>query len=567
MQIIMELPSEIRAIIANFLDERSRRMMRLANTPWFNTIHYDDFTCNYTTEEQVPQIFQRLRRYEQPLGLTFKNSKFELKPQDYEEIGQLTQLTKLILNDARGSKKVDVLLPLTTLTNLEIMDQRLPPEIMQHYVNCRSLSFSFAEFKTLDLTLFSKLENLGFISPEAETNFLQVVPPYQFMTGLLAAFTQRKVIDEKELTRFPKLTFLLLETLREPDEKCINLPHLPRLEDLVLRATHVGDGLALAHEKLTQLLVECSRIESSTLEALTNLRHLSLIFSEREDLTIRDLYFLTALNHLEHLSLEFSDAIHWKEYTTNQGQKYYYNKRTRQTTWELPEGAWWTKVLQMISAEKLSGLEIDGPLEMNHITKFGNLQSLKLLGFQVHTLSTEDFETLTNLTKLKLHKLAPQMSSAIEKMTKLKQLRISSCSGNAQFDTFHIEKLVELEKLGLFSNNSNLLTTSAIQDLPLTHLSMGWQADDTDMKIVAKITTLQSLILHSSVSDNAVLSLAGLSNLTRLTVNKPNMTGVNLTLLTSLRQLYVSSSEPMEVTKNELLQQMPRLYDFGLFLD
>jgi hypothetical protein len=561
-----EIPSEIRAIIATFLDERSRRMMRLANTPWFNTIHYDDFTFNYTTEEQVPQIFQRLRRYEQPLGLTFEKSKYELKPQDYEEIGQLTQLTKLILNNARGLKTTeDVLFPLTTLTNLEIMDQKLPPKIIQHYVNCKSLSFTFVEFDTLDLTLFSKLENLGFISPQTETNFLQSVPHNQFMTELLAAYIPRKIIDENALTRFPKLKFLLVETLREPDEECINLPHLPHLEDLILSATHVGDGLALAHEKLTKLLVECSQIESSTLAALTNLRHLSLNFSSREDLTIRDLYFLTALNHLEHLALEFYDNTkHWKEYTTNQGQKYYYNKRTMQTTWELPEGASWTKVLRLISAEKLAGLEIRGPLKMNHITKFGNLQSLELLGFQERTLSTEDFETLTNLTKLKLRKLAPQMGSAIAKMTKLKQLHISSCSDNAQFDTFHIEKLVALEELVLFSNHSNLLTTSAIQDLPLTHLSMGWQADDTDMKIVAKITTLQSLILHSTVSDNAVLSLAGLSNLTRLTVNKPNMTGVNLTLLTSLRQLHVSSSEPMEVTENELLQQMPRLYDFAL---
>eukprot|EP00029_Vermamoeba_vermiformis_P012838 TRINITY_DN778_c1_g1_i1.p1 TRINITY_DN778_c1_g1~~TRINITY_DN778_c1_g1_i1.p1 ORF type:complete len:543 (+),score=67.87 TRINITY_DN778_c1_g1_i1:111-1739(+) len=534
-----DLPSETKAIIGSFLDDRSRRVMRLASTQWFNRIRYNDFVLYFTTEKQVPQILTKLGRYASPLSITFRKPKCTLTKQNYEAFGQLTQLRKLILDNAiRNDFSVEDLHPLTNLTNLEEIDRHLPAEIMRHFVKVKKINFTAMEqVQLLDLPRFSKLEEVDWypqsLADPPTADPLLIVHHTQHVTKLAVDSVPRDTIDERNLTRYPNLKDLSILDFSGSNKR-FDMPYLPNLEFLNLRTNNIG-SLAPVHEKLTNLLAQCRRLDCSSLESLTKLQMLYLEWS-LDELTIADLQVLTALTNLESLNL------------------CYYNYNFNQTDWN--------ELFQFVSSN-LTALEVrEFECNLDHITKFGNLQSLEVIKFSG---DASQLGTLSNLTNLIVGDAQPEIFSAIETLTKLKRLEIDNRFGNdldpSNAIPFHIGKLSALEKLS-FSYEGARIDENEMQHLPLTSLVIGWKVNANFLEIAAKLTGLDTLALRNAaqISDESLKQLSSLSNLTDLSMRQAVIRAADVTLLTSLQCLQIQSAVPLAYTSDDLKNILPQLY-------
>eukprot|EP00029_Vermamoeba_vermiformis_P012837 TRINITY_DN778_c0_g1_i1.p1 TRINITY_DN778_c0_g1~~TRINITY_DN778_c0_g1_i1.p1 ORF type:complete len:510 (-),score=19.58 TRINITY_DN778_c0_g1_i1:84-1613(-) len=473
------LPSEIKAIIGSLLDDRSRRVMRLANTQWFHRIRYNDFNLYFTKAEQVPHILTRLGRYASLIGITFRRPKCILTKQDYEMLGQLTQLRKLIVGRAmRNNVPVEDLHPLTNLTNLEEADAFLPADIMYHVTSTKDINLiSIEHAKLLDLARFSKLVDVQWfprISDPPRTDLLLAVPHTRNITRLCFDSIPRETIDETNLMRYYNLKELTVSGLsQEGNEKPFDMPHLPNLEKLTLRVKNIG-SLSQLHEKLTAFSARCERLHSPSLAALTKLQNFKLEWFMNE-ITLTDLQVLTALTNLENLTLRYN------HYTNNSTD--------------------WTKAFQFISSA-LTALELHQiECKMDRITKFGNLKSLELTNFASENCA--ELGTLSNLTNLALGELRTEIFSVIETLTNLKRLTIDNSYGfydasdpNNIPTVFHIVKLSGLEELSFGHFEGVQVEENQLQYLPLKSLTIGWLVSQNFLEIASNLTALHHLDLR-----------------------------------------------------------------------
>jgi hypothetical protein len=325
--------------------------LRLANTQWFNQIAYGDFTFNFTTEEQVPQILCRLQQYTSPIGITFHRPKCTLKKQHFEEIGRLTHLTKL---NIEGKMIADItenedMAPLTRLTNLKEAND-LPSSITTRLANLKNITVSYS--KSLDLSKFTQLESVIINSPFA-FDTLCIIPHTQRITKLVSdTYSMREVpggaaffsFDEIS-TRYPRLKTLCY-TNGNAENEDFTFPYLPSLESIDVTVTHVC-SLAALHETLTSLTLFCRTIDCPPLAALTNLRKLSIQLRSK-NLTADDMQFLITLTNLEYLKLRPRD----------------------------PSIGNWIETAQYITSDKMTALLLYGEQRVDYITKFSNLKEL-----------------------------------------------------------------------------------------------------------------------------------------------------------------------------------------------
>jgi hypothetical protein len=89
------IPQDVWSVIARFMDDKTRRQMRLASTKWFNIIKYDDFKLYFTKSDDVGAITDRLAKYSWPINLTFLKSKFKDALDLINNLPKLTNLIKL----------------------------------------------------------------------------------------------------------------------------------------------------------------------------------------------------------------------------------------------------------------------------------------------------------------------------------------------------------------------------------------------------------------------------------------------------------------------------------------
>jgi hypothetical protein len=526
------LPSELQSIIISLLDDKTRRIFRLANTQWFNRIRYDDFTFNFTTNEQLPLIFQRLQRYEFPIGIKFQKSKCAWTKQNFEMLGQLTQLTKFKSKELTFEEdEIPVADLLSKLTNLELLSEGFPPKLNRRLFNLKKFKLSYYQEEDISLSNFSKLEVITF---QHIDNPLSQVPHTQHITRINIAAEE---MDSANLLKYPRLKQLtFMGDTKNPNGT--DFPYLPNMESLILRAPSTS---LYQLERLTSLTWRTINIDFASLARLTKLRRLELSSPTSHTLGVNGWQFLTALPNLEMLELHLSS---WPDVG---------------------------EILQFVPSKKMSKLLLKSACASNRITKFSNLQSLALSRFL--TPAATELETLSNLTCLTAAQVRAEMFPSIEKLTNLKVLDLRDVGlGPTDKDILHIEKLNALEELtycALHYFQYSPISDEAVQHLPLKKLITWWPIHEPFLKNIAKVTTLEHLELTQTedLSDDAILHLTSLTNLTYLKMSGCTMTGVNLALLSSLQTIYVNASEPgkLMVDSNLLKNLMPRLYQCQTF--
>jgi hypothetical protein len=494
------------------------------------------------TKEQLPKIFERLQRYNFPLRLTFQKSKCRLQREDYEQLARLTLLTNLQLPVYSSENESD-LLPLTSLTNLEsIPSPNFPPEVARYFTKSTNLYLeNEVHLEKMGQTRFPNVEAVFWhFSPfqPMTSDPLGKLPHTQHITQLQFRGIPETVLKAKNWMRFPNLKSLLITSSYRC--KCIfDLPYLPNLEVLYCEVSNVG-SLAAVHETLTSLRISCEKVNGAELAELKNLRSLRMDFTDFQKCPT-SMEFLTALTNLE--SYDFSSQN--------------FNPA-------------WGEELQYIAPEKLTTLKLRcGKYKIDHITKFGNLQSLEV--DQIASPTAQVFGQLANLTELLIHTVSKDILPNIEILTNLKSLKLHAVPQLLNPKEFiHIEKLRALEDFS-FQNvhlsNNVYIDQNLLVHLPLKKISVNWPVGDKFVENLCAINTLEVIhILNGAdVTDGAIAALTRLSNLTRLTINEAgHFTGTTLTLLTNLEVLNVRSFSRLVVNSKKLCDILPRLYDVNI---
>lgn len=531
---------ELLSIILSLLDDRSRRMMRLSNTLWFNRIRYNKFIVYLTRQEQVSSIIERLKKYMHPIELKFCKPRCTLTPLHYEELGQLTQLTSLDLGDARNeSRQWTEPHPLSGLTNLETLENEseLPLSVMRCFTKLRKIHVTAQHDNTcLDLVHFTNLEHADFrYSLNARDSFATLPCPHR-LTYLHLNKLPKELPD---LLQFTSLKEFLIEV-----DGLADIPHLPYLETMLLKADDAR--ISPFNQKLTSLWLITNQVAGSvlqplhnlreldlscfvggdgancpTLESLTNLRKLTLYYGNLS--SAPDLEYLSALDNLEDLTL---NSLPFAKESID-------------------------CALTATSAEKLTRFSVCGrrhvkKLSLELITKFGNLQTLQCQ--QVATFSVSGLvqlaSTLTSLTLLD----GPNLLSTVEALTALKQLTVhSSPCPHIDSHVLRISKLSRLEEFKFLLTTR--IDTQNMQRLSnLTCLEMLVQTTEL-YEQMAQLQALQDLnITDYNLTDDAIELLQGAARLTCLYISHRSAwtshststwTGHTLTRLTSLQYLNV----------------------------
>jgi hypothetical protein len=158
------LPSEIKEIILEKLDDQTKRYTRLANKLWFDLIQYWNFQLFCLRDVDVDLACVTLSRYSWPIAITLRKPYLNAHTLILEHLTKLTNLTGLDLRDAKLRNPENYILQLTQLTRLKHI--RVPgntESILGHYPNLTELSLDGPFRYDLDaqhLSYFSNLNSL-----------------------------------------------------------------------------------------------------------------------------------------------------------------------------------------------------------------------------------------------------------------------------------------------------------------------------------------------------------------------------------------------------------------------
>lgn len=426
-------------------------------------------------------------------------------------------------------------LPFTNLINLEEAEE-LPSEMKAYLTNLKKMAIYYPT-KGLELQKFSKLESLT-IHSDVGIEALCILPHTKDITQLSFGpiyNTTRKLRQGEALfgleevpARFPRLKSLTHREVNSNSEP-FNVPAFHSLECLNVSAEHIGN-LSAVHETLTSLTLKCQILDCEPLATLTKLRSICIEIRSNG----QGMHFLTALTNLENIKFRPYGMGSWEE------------------------------VAGYITSEKLTSLNFpNGKQHFDSLAKFSNL---KELGFGQILPPGPSIGKFPYLTKLRFNHATAKDVPFIESLTTLKKLQFVGLLFGG-LNTFPIEHMTALEhfKFNGGESQDSKIELSVLQPLKLKSLYISWQTDQF-AENVSHITTLEKVYLRNAslLTDDSISLLATLTNLTSLTLHKVNeekLTGVTLTLLTSLQVLEMQGGfEPLQFDSVTLIKKMPRLY-------
>jgi hypothetical protein len=560
------LPADIRSVIVDFMDNESRRRMRLASTTWFKIIRYDNFVFHYVQEDRFEQICQKLSRYNFPLQLTLQDLKFEFSKQHFDQLGQLTQLINLGLAIDIFEIPVGEFCSLTNLTNLENVGNDWPLPIKRHFPNLKVMRCTDEFSPETDVPLFSKLEAIhwdteGLFAQSMER--MSALPNKHLVTSLSMFGTPRQQrLDDinGNLVKFSNLKELIVSSyIPSVTYNSWNIPKLPNLESLKMMYVNNIASFSTDCGNLTSLELHSSEIDTSALLALTNLKVLRL------DCKI-DYSALGALTGLKSLFLRFFDIVgdssfHFLTGLSNLEEFQLKTIKAKEMDWGIP--------MDYLMPNNLKELNIDAEIgySFHHLTKFSNLEVLVL---KQKTLASTDGEYLVNLKNLQeVHlNLTPESFNAIECLTTVKRLNltITDMVGAGNGLQLQLGKFVDLEEVNFTTNytvnipaNVNLLDSGSLSILTkLKTFASNWPSYNIFTNVSQCPTLSKIAIGNTSITDDLTLMLTSLTNLQNCEIwaNTGQFTGIHLTLLTTLRTLRLISTCAISY---DLKEKLPKL--------
>ncbi len=559
-------PQDVWPRIAEFMDAKTKRIMRLASTAWFNLIKYNDFTLYFTKLEDLPTIVDRLSKYSWPIKLTFAQHKFTVAP---ELVMPLKNLTNLLALDAisaacceRGPPTQSEWMQLSTLTNMEcwrFMPGIAPCDLYKSFKKLKEWEYSGADYDEDEssgqdiLALLPDLHSLSYHANSDTWPFALLQNPEQ-----LTELSMSVAATFKETQMWSRLTNLKTLACKEHfGGNQIDTKYLTALENCLFT---VGSMPSVeTNTNLTQLILNCNKWPQTSVESIANLRnlhHLQLHYVQPHDLL--SFSFLAELSKLTELHLQ----LH------NQPSEYNLNEEMYQN---LPPNL---KILNSTHS-----------LDLAQLTHLVNLEHLCVETPPIHT---EYLSYLSNLTKLWTHWDEDDIRS-IEHLTKLEDLSVNG-STPPDRQMINIEKLGALKSLrwdlldcpketidGIkkLSNLELLALTRAEEPIEsydfLSHLTKltslmirdGAVKDESLWINLTHLTNLAALTLEEvGITDERLMQLAVLRHITKLEIIKADstFTGCHLTALSSLKRLeIIGRGLQLKYKKEDLMNSLPYL--------
>lgn len=531
---INSLPHEVHQEIGSYLDNRSKRQMRLANTTWFKIINYTYFCIWIPRDAMMDALVDRLARYTQPISLRFKKQP-NLDPEKFVKISQLTNLTTFQL---APENRIDdkYWLQFSTLTNLEyfwscmtgVYFDNYPFKLLENFKKLRGLETYRLNFKFEELaSVFEKLHHLESIKITAEApdnvNLISKMHA-EHLTSLELNFTNNQVLfSEADVDKFSNLKrFAWRNDLEEPGPVVFPIYKLTQLESLECSSEGHLQHIHL-FTNLTQLtLWSVHEPNTDPLAKLTNLVSLTVTGEQYQ------FDFLRSMPLLQDL----------KVHARNDGE-----------------------FLSIIPHESLTKLDLLTYVQPNseYLTRFSGLQVLSFAAAKVCPKLNESIKHLTRLTSAEIIFWNSDLDLVdFSPLIELKELRLTSCTKQA-VSTLHA--LTQLTKLQI--SIANETDFKFLENMPLKFLRMDCHDAPDLWPILAKMTSLEHLeIVLIGERDEQIKGLSGLTNLTALIVTG-RITGEHFTALTSLQTVELTKVQTTAFyTEQELTTHLPNLLHF-----
>jgi hypothetical protein len=573
------IPQDVWPLIASFLDDKTRRQLRLANTKWFNIIKYNNFRLYFTRQEDIPAITERLSKYSWPIKITFVKSKFNDLLDVIDYLPKLTNLIKL------KSDSVDVeteqvtheqWMQLSVLTNLEVwipFAESVPFELWQKLTKLTAWYTSAPE-ETLAPVLkhMANLKSLNFFESTKTWPFALVPNPEKLTFLHMSA--QEKILHGSEM--WSRLTNLKYFSYSEDVPNSIKLSCMQSLEYLSIYSDSLPSFVT--NTNLTELRIQCTRWSLPNAESIGRLQRLEILHvtvPPEPDYAFQ-FQLLSHLPRLASLSLSNDNYV------------------------ALPDlnNMLYPYIPQHLRALLVADIESD----IEQLTHLTNLESLTLLH---QTTNNQYLSQLSNMTYLYItHTNYDQDFRSIAKLTRLQELHMdSNVEGENEeiiynipdlselvdlkslhwgFQDYPVDKLdqlkylTKLEELAIGHNDRKISLENCdfLAGLTnLTYLKIDSRVANTNSLWhgVAELTKLQQLVIYEVDYDDNLLLLSPFRNLTLLEIRRQNenrsFKGVHLTAITSLQSIYYHSDGTKLAHKRaDILKSMPYLLTFSYFV-
>jgi hypothetical protein len=567
------IPQDVWPLIASFLDYKTQRQLRLANTKWFNIIKYSSFRLYFTRKEDIPAITERLSKYSWPIKLFFLKSKFDDLLDVINYLPKLTNLIKL------KSDSVDIetehvtheqWMQLSVLTNLEVwipFAELVPFDLWQKLTKLTAWYTSAPE-ETLAPVLkqMANLKSLNFFESTKTWPFALVPNPEKLTFLHMSA--QEKILHGREM--WSRLTNLKIFSYSEGEPNSIKLSCLPSLEYLNIYRNSLPSFAK--NTSLTQLRLDCETWSLPNTETIGRLKKLQKLHVNVPQDSAFQFQFLANLLQLTSLSLS---SVHHVALSDLNNMLY-------------------PNIPQNLRTLQIDGVESD----VGQLTHLTNLDSLTLFH---QTTNSQYLSQLSNMTYLFVtHTNYSQDFRSIGKLTRLHELCLDSTVEGVNdevtipdlselvnltvlrwgFQDYPLDKLdqlkylTKLEELSIGSNDLKISLENCdfLAGLTnLTNLKIDSSVANVDSlwNSVVGLTNLQQLSVNEVDNDDRLLLLSSFSNLTMLEIRmqSESFSGVHLTAITSLQAIfYHSDGTKLAHKKADILESMPYLITFSYFV-
>ena len=512
------LPKEIiRAILSLIEDDRARKLARGVCREWQKIINFTDINifCAVTLQ-RVDQLRNTLVKCGS-FGLTI-NDPHLTDPSIL--LGQLSQLTSL--------SYPSTLPTMESVTNLQHLTAHAAPA-----------DWLLRQSQLTSLRLTEVTMDQSILGPDSLSNIRSLSVGSFEAAPLLTAVTASKLtslvcatVKQFDITKYSNLKSLFLRT---PAQVNIDV-NLPNLEELQLN--HV---MRVSSTALTKLHV--SGRSDNVLDLLRGLTTLQT-FTACWDNNAEQVSHFTALKKLSRLTVLAAPSV---------------------------------QVLQYLQPDSLTRLTLftDDPSDAC-IEYLSRLTNLRILHFS--TAARVNWRVVSSLTHLEgLHTTYASCDnlSSINTLTRLHSLALSNRDRTSESVHFDVQVLRRLRQLLVLCPSIHLDNLAALHHLEylalhgsmdfnqlhsahLTHLEVV-SSDDAFWNNLSRLSALRELNIRHITSDEHVIELSVLTQLTRLSVSHSTNDGKELTRLTSLRYIQYLSSNTSRAIKNELTNKLINL--------
>lgn len=476
------------------MDNKSKRLFRLASKELFNLVQYNDFTIYFARKSTLPAIADRLSSYSWPIQLTFKKIVYLTTEDILEHLYKITSLISLEVDSDDWSPLHDepeVWMRLSTLTNLQrfnVLNAR--KLLLPNYTNLTSLSYSGN--KPLDKFL------------DRATNLKELVLPNLQLENI----PQKSSVEV--LGKLARLTHLEMNSFAKL-EVTLDLRSLKRLKclNVFCDSTTVNIDDLLELQKL-HLGVKTNQI--GNVNRCTNLTEVTLESVNMEPLSLNNLKLLQCYNSFSYttsiseLSPDSLTRLVAAPASLHHGATRLTNLRELDISGD-PE----LDVEMLSCLTKLTRLALDQ--HRGDFTKLINLQDLDIM-----TNHSPDYYVPTTLKSLKCYDVNPRSFELFPRIPNLTSLTI-----NLQYLTDYCMDSEEVWNIMLKLTNLQILDLavgdedrhwSKVENLTnLTYLTLtGRVTTDSFVNSTTKLTNMQLLRLCSYNQPIAKIDVANYSH-------------------------------------------------------